>query len=91
MAEGHKVATAIGTPLDLERAPEGMEVEFGAPPLVLQTQPYGFVRLERPEQIRQWEEDVQKFYGVRIDASRLGNARPCETCSCGCTDDCGYC
>ncbi len=84
----NRVPTAIGEPLAVGQEIEGAEVRLGTPPVVLQTQPYAFVPLERPEQLRQWEEDLQKFYGISVDASGL-RGQACETCSCGCTDDSG--
>ena len=85
---GEKVATAIGQPLEpgKERA-ELRNVKAGTPPVVFQTQTFGYIPLERPEELRQWEEDLRNFYGVSVDASALAG-RACETCSC-CTDDCG--
>jgi hypothetical protein len=86
------VATAIGN-----RLPDGFEegheldgspIKLGRPPVVLETQAFAYVPLERPEQLKQWEDDLRTFYGVSLDASRLGG-HACETCSCGCTDDCG--
>jgi hypothetical protein len=58
----------------------------GVPPVVLQAQPDGFIKLSTPDELKQWEEDVKNFYGIAIDASRV---QACETCSGGCSDDCG--
>jgi len=58
----------------------------GLPPVVLQAQPDSFIALRTPAEIKQWEADVLNFYGVKIDASGI---TPCETCSGGCSDDCG--
>ena len=88
MAEGRTVATAIGAPVALGREFAGAEVKVGRPPIVLQTQSYGYVLLDKPEQLKQFEQDLRNFYGISIDASSLGG-RACETCSCGCSDDCG--
>jgi hypothetical protein len=92
MAERGKVRTALGQPITLgseELAREGLEPRVGTPPVVLQTQPHSFVALERPEELRQWEEDLRNFYGISVDSSRMpGHA--CETCSCGCSDNCGF-
>lgn len=88
MAEGRTVATAIGAPVALGRKLAGAEVKVGRPPIVLQTQSYGYVLLDKPEQLKQFEQDLRNFYGISIDASGLG-ARACETCSGGCSDDCG--
>ena len=87
MARGEKVATAIGQPLRQGIQVGDAKIEFGTPSVVFQSQPFGFVRLESPEQLRQWEEDLRTFYGISMDASALAR-RACETCS-DCTDDCG--
>ena len=60
----------------------------GVPPVVLQLQPTGYIALTKPEDLKHWEEDIKRFHGVGLRASSLG-ARACETCSCGCSDDCG--
>lgn len=88
MASKREVPTALGTPLEKGARIGGKEIQFGAVPIVLQTQSFGYVVLDKPEELRQWEEDLQNFYGVSLDASNLGG-RACETCSAGCTDDCG--
>lgn len=88
MAGDQKVPTAIGEPVAQGKRVGGADIEFGKPPVVLQTQPYGFVRLEAPEQLKQWEEDLRNFYGIRMDATAM-RGHACETCSCGCSDDCG--
>jgi hypothetical protein len=91
MAQEGKPPTALGQPITLGSealAREGLEPRVGTPPVVLQTQPHSFIPLERPEQLRQWEDDLRTFYGVSVDAARL-QGHACETCSCGCTDDCG--
>jgi hypothetical protein len=87
MAESDKVATAIGQPLDLGRGIAESRVKVGKPPVVFQTQDFGYVVLEKPEELRQWEEDLRSFYGISLDSSAL-SGRACETCSC-CTDDSG--
>ena len=87
MADRGKVHTAIGTPLTDGLRAGGSKIEIGQPPVVLQTQSFGYVVLEKPEQLKQWEEDLRNFYGISIDASNM-RARACETCSC-CSDDCG--
>lgn len=83
-----RVATAIGGRLRLGEGDLGRAVKTGTPPIVLQAQTYGYIPLESPEQLRQWESDVRDFYGIDVDASGLAGVA-CETCSCGCTDDCG--
>lgn len=91
MAE-EKVPTAIGEHLPQRLADNqevaGGRVRLGRPPVVLQTQSYAYIPLDRPEQLRQWEEDLRSHYGVSLDAAGL-EGRACETCSCGCSDDCG--
>ena len=83
-----KVATAIGQPLAAnEKRAMDARLSVGAAPIVFQTQTFGFVPLDKPEELRQWEEDLRNFYGLDVDASALAG-RACETCSC-CTDDCG--
>ncbi|ARF82484.1 hypothetical protein ACIG0C_30785 [Kitasatospora aureofaciens] len=58
-----------------------------APPVILRAQPDSFVRLNTPEELRDWEEAVRATTGMRIDASRMGGSAS-ESCSCGCSDDC---
>jgi hypothetical protein len=88
MAESNKVATAIGQQVVLGKdLAEERQIKIGQPPVVFQTQTFGYVLLERPEELRQWEEDLRSFYGISTDASALAG-RACETCSC-CSDDCG--
>jgi hypothetical protein len=89
MAEERAVPTALGQPVELGgKAFRELGIKFGKPPLVLQTQPYAYIPLEQPEQLKQWEADLRGFYGISVDASELRGVA-CETCSCGCTDDCG--
>jgi len=66
-------------------------VKKGVPPIVFQIQPTGYIVLDKPEDLRQWEEDVKKFHGVAVKGAGAGGApiHACETCSGGCTDDCG--
>jgi hypothetical protein len=58
----------------------------GTAPVVLRAQSDGYVELKTPTELKQWEDDVKKFYGVSISSAAV---RPCETCSGGCSDDCG--
>ena len=67
---------------------KGLKRKKGVPPVILQLQPTSFVVLSKPEELKQWEEDVKRFHGVDISARAI-NGRACETCSAGCTDDCG--
>lgn len=89
MADKSIVTTAIGQPLptgEHEKA-DLARIKIGQAPVIFQTQSFGHVPLERPEELRQWEEDLRTYYGITVDASALAG-RACETCSC-CTDDCG--
>jgi hypothetical protein len=58
----------------------------GAPPVVFTAQPTSYTRLTKPEQLKQWEEDLRNFHGMK---GKLGNMAGCgtESCSCGCSDD----
>ena len=60
----------------------------GSPPVVLQVQPQGFVKLSTPEELRDFEQMMQELHGSRVDVSKSG-LNACETCSAGCSDDCG--
>jgi hypothetical protein len=82
------VPTAIGSPLTLGND-VGAQIKTGQMPMVLQVQPFGFIPLETPEQLQQFEEDLRTFYGITAEAGQL-RGRACETCSCGCSDDCGF-
>jgi hypothetical protein len=79
----------MGEPVTLGRGlAEGVRIRPGRPPVVLQVQAHAYIPLDQPEQLKQWETDVRTYYGISVDASNLaGNA--CETCSYGCSDDCG--
>jgi hypothetical protein len=90
MAEEQAIPTALGQPVKLGgKAVRELGVKLGKAPLVLQTQTYAYIPLEQPEQLKQWEADLHRFYGISVDASELRGVA-CETCSCGCTDDCGF-
>jgi hypothetical protein len=90
MAERRRVATAIGEPVQPEGRVGDKEITFGQPPLILQMQPpYGYIELETPEELKQWEEDLRNFYGITLDANSAEGLRCCHTCSGGCFDDCG--
>ena len=63
------------------------QMTSGVPPVLLQVQAEGYVKLNSRAEIQAWEEDVRKFYGVAV---HLGDGmHACETCSGGCSDDCG--
>jgi hypothetical protein len=68
--------TALGKKVDPQK------VIKGKPPVILRLQPSGFVKIETPEEIRQWEKDVRNFFGISIDASGMV---PCETFENGCS------
>jgi hypothetical protein len=90
MAQKRDVPTALGQPVDISHeAVRDLGVKVGKPPLVLQTQTYAYIPLEQPDHLRQWEADLRNFYGISVDAAAF-RGRACETCSCGCTDDCGF-
>ena len=57
--------------------------------LTLQMPTQGYVEVTSPDDINDWEERVQEFYG--IDPKKLGpNITRADTCSGGRLDDCGY-
>ena len=86
MADGRRVPTAVGEPINPEEGRVGdRRIQLGQPPIVLEGQEFGYVQLETPEELRQWEEDVRKVAGISLDASNYPN-RCCETCTCGCSD-----
>ena len=60
----------------------------GAPPVILQAQATGHIPLSTPAEIAQWEADVHAFYGLSLKIAGSG-MHACETCSGGCSDDCG--
>ena len=72
--------TKIGEKVDVKL------ITKGVPPVVLQLQPTGYIPLEKPEELKQWEEDVLRFHGIHI---KVASVHACETCSGGCSDDCG--
>jgi hypothetical protein len=76
-----KAGIPLGTIVDNKR------VKVGAPPVILQAQAYGYIPLETPAQLKQWQEDLRTFHGISIDASGLAGIAA-ETCSAGCSDAC---
>ena len=62
----------------------------GSPPVVFAVQATSFLRLEKPEQLKQWEKDVHDFYGIHGPLSGLAGSAS-ESCSEGCSDDCDLC
>jgi hypothetical protein len=88
MASGHQLP-GLGEKVDDSR------ITKGTVPVVLQVQPSGYIPLTTPEQLRQFEAELKKFTGldVKLEAqvgTQAALMRACETCSCGCSDDCGY-
>jgi 2-methylaconitate cis-trans-isomerase PrpF len=81
MAKSKKSSVALGSIVDNSR------IKVGAPPVILQAQAYGYIPLETPEQLKQWQEDLRTFHGISLDASRLAGIAA-ETCSAGCSDAC---
>ena len=73
------MSTKVGTPLGETKITKGS-------PLVFQLHVDGYIPLTKPEELKQWEEDVKLFHGISIKA---GGVAACETCSGGCSDDCG--
>lgn len=63
------------------------KMQKGAPPVVIQVQPTGYVKLSTSEEIKEFEGLMQQIYGHRLAIH--ASAHACETCSGGCTDDCG--
>jgi hypothetical protein len=88
MADSKRAATAIGEPVQPEGRVGDREIVFGEPPLILQAQPYGYVQLETPEELKQWEEDLRNFCGITLDATNVTALRAGVSCSGGCLDDC---
>jgi len=77
----------LGTKLDktvLDRTVKG------PPPVVMQVQSTSYIRLEKPEELKQWEYDMQNFYGIKVPSGGMVGAGS-ESCSGGCSDDCDMC
>ena len=74
------VNTKLGAKVDMSRAIQG------APTVVLAVQPQGYLRIETPEQLKQWEDDVRQFLGVSNPPNARGSGT--EMCSGGCSDGC---
>lgn len=58
----------------------------GAPPLAYYPVPDGRIVFKTQEQLDAWQSEIRARLGVDLDG-KLGLAA--ETCSAGCTDDCG--
>jgi hypothetical protein len=63
-------------------------------PVILEAQDVPFIRLQSPEEIKQWEKDVMAQFGISVDVAALaggsggsgggGGGGPTITCECGC-------
>jgi hypothetical protein len=71
----------LGTKVDMKMATQG------APPIVMVVQANSYVKLEKPEELKQWEDDLHNFYGIRTSLGGMVGAAS-ESCSGGCSDDC---
>lgn len=76
-----KVETAIGS------FPEKKRILTGKSPVILQAQIDGFVPLNTPDELKQWQEDLKRLTGISLDASRMAGIAG-ECCSAGCSDQC---
>jgi hypothetical protein len=77
------VKARLGDKVDTSKA------NHGPPPVILRVQPDSYFRIETPEELKHWQEDVSKFLGVANVGGMVGAAT--ESCSCGCSDDCDQC
>lgn len=66
--------TALGSDWDAERA------EKDRRPIVLEAQDVSYIRLESPEELRQWQDDLYSEYGISLDDSQLPGLR--AECNC---------
>lgn len=67
--------TKLGSDFDEKRR------EKSGRPIVLEAQDVPFIRLETPEELKQWQEDLKTQYGISMDASNLpGIAAECGCC-----------
>lgn len=69
-----KPRTALGAEWDEERR------EKSGRPIVLEAQDVPYIRLESPEELQQWQDDLYAEYGISLDASQLPGIRA----ECGC-------
>ena len=72
----------IGKPVDTTKVSEA-EV-----PIVFAVQPQGYVAVETPEELKEWEEDVLALTGAKLTITRGGAYAYGYSCSGGCLDDC---
>lgn len=76
-----RVSTAIGSIVPKDR------IRKGTPPVILQAQVDGFVPLETPAELKQWQDDLKTLTGISMDASKLAGIAG-ECCCGGCSDMC---
>jgi hypothetical protein len=81
MTMAGSVRTALGARVDKAR------IKAGAPPIILRAQVDGFIPLQTPEELKQWQDDLKTFYGISMDASGLAGIAG-ECCCGGCSDMC---
>ena len=62
------------------------KMKKGAPPVVMLTPVSGHIVFKTQKELSAWETQVKTRLGLELKGT-LGSA--CETCSAGCTDDCG--
>jgi hypothetical protein len=67
----------LGETVDVTKARKGV------PPIVIAIQPSGFFVLEKPEDLKHWEEVVGRAHGTKAPVGMAS-----ESCSGGCSDDC---
>lgn len=74
-----KIGTQL-TQAQLKRATQG------PPPVVMAVQATSYIRLETPEELKQWEKDLQDFYGLKSMSGLAGSAS--ESCCSSGSDGC---
>jgi hypothetical protein len=57
----------------------------GLPPVILQAQPSGYVKFTERDEIKEFETMARQLFGIELGSIQAA----CETCSGGCSDDCG--
>jgi hypothetical protein len=72
-----KPNTALGADWDEERAAKSGR------PVVLEAQDVPYIKLESPEELQQWQDDLFAEYGISLDESQLPGIRA----ECGCSID----
>jgi hypothetical protein len=71
----------IGTKVDLSK------VVQGPPPIVMAVQATSYLKIETPEDLKAWEEDMHNIYGIHSSLRGMSGAAS-ESCSGGGSDDC---